>query len=49
MRNHVAKIFALLMLIGVAQTLSACVIEEDHDHYYHHHWHDHDDDDWHRR
>lgn len=41
MRKHISKIMAILLLIGVAQTLSACIIE-DGGHY--HHWHD---DGWH--
>ena len=47
MRKHVSKILAILLLIGIAQSLAACVIEDDH-YYHHHYWHDHDDD-WHRR
>jgi len=44
MRTHLSKVLALLLLIGVAQTLTACVVyEEGHPHY-----HYHDDDDWHR-
>jgi hypothetical protein len=47
MRKYASKILALMLLVGVAQTLAGCVIEEDHDRYYHHHyWHD-DDDGWH--
>jgi hypothetical protein len=44
MRNHISKFLALLLLIGVAQTLTACVFEDDHDR----HWHDehHDDHHW---
>jgi hypothetical protein len=42
MRKHMSKILALMLFIGVAQTLSACVIEDDH--YHHHYWHD----DYHR-
>ncbi|HMA48504.1 MAG TPA: hypothetical protein VKP60_02060 [Magnetospirillaceae bacterium] len=38
MRNHISKILALLLLIGVAQTLTACVVYDDGGHY--HHWHD---------
>jgi hypothetical protein len=45
MRNTLSKIFALMLLVGVAQTLAGCVIEDDH-YYHHHHWHD-DDDGWH--
>jgi hypothetical protein len=44
MRNHISKIFALLLLIGVAQTLTACVVYDEGPHY--HHWHD---DGWHHR
>lgn len=42
MRKYASKILALMLLVGVAQALSACVIEEDH--YHHHYWHD----DYHR-
>lgn len=42
MRKHMSKILALMLFIGVAQMLSACVIEDDH--YHHHYWHD----DYHR-
>lgn len=38
MRNHISKILAVLLLIGVAQTLTACVVYDDGGHY--HHWHD---------
>ena len=45
MRNHISKFLALLLLIGVAQTLSACVVYDDgpryhhwHEDEYHHHW-----------
>lgn len=41
MRKYVSKVLALLILIGVAQSLAACVIEDDHyDHYHHHYWHE---------
>jgi len=46
MRKYASKILALMLLIGVAQTLSACVIEEDH--YHHHYWHE-DHDHWDHR
>jgi hypothetical protein len=42
MRKYIPKFFALLLLIGVANALSACIVEEDGGHY--HHWHD---DGWH--
>jgi len=41
MRNHISKFLALLLLIGVAQTLTACVVYDDGPRY--HHWHDDDD------
>ena len=42
MRSCISRILALLLLIGVAQSLTACVVYDDGPHY--HHWHD---DDWH--
>lgn len=44
MRKHVSKILAFMLLIGVAQSLAACVIEDDH--YHHHYYHE---DEWHHR
>jgi hypothetical protein len=44
MRKHLSKFLALLLLIGVAQTLTGCIVEDDghyhhwHDDGYHHHW-----------
>ena len=46
MRKHISKILALLLFIGVAQTLTACIVEDGggghyhhwHDDGYHHHW-----------
>ena len=43
MRKHASKILAILLLIGVAQSLAACVIEDDH---HGHYWHE---DEWHHR
>jgi len=40
MRTHISKLLALLLLIGVAQTLTACVVYDEGPHY--HHWHDDD-------
>ena len=45
MRNHLSKILAVLLLIGVAETLSACVVYEGHPYYHHHDWDD--EDGWH--
>jgi hypothetical protein len=39
MRKHASKIFAILFLIGITQTLAGCVIVDD-DHYHRHYWHD---------
>ena len=45
MRKTLSKIFTLIFLVGVAQTLAGCVIEDDHYYHHHHYWHD-DDDGW---
>jgi hypothetical protein len=44
MRKHASKILAILLLIGVAESLAACVVEDDH--YRGHYWHE---DEWHHR